>query len=475
MLSAFAKASEHGRVGRGPSSSRMDFFLLQFAGDSLRSRIARGAFWSVVGTGISQAFGLLGTVICARLLGAAAYGQLGIVLTTVNLFATLASVGLGVTATKHVAEYRWSKPQHAGRIIAMSSTVSVVAGSLVAVLMVVMAPWLSRSTLKAPLAAELQLGALMMLFAAVNGYQTGTLAGFEAFKVQAVLNSIRGLFGFPAIVIGVHFGGLRGAVVAYTVTGALTCLVHEFAIRRECRLHSVPLSYTFRRADFRLLWSFSLPVLVASFSFTPAVWWSSAMLGTTSGYTQLGIFNAAFQWQMLVMFFSNSVCNLGLSTLSAVVPERSIAKYKQMLKVNFLLTTALAAAIAVPVGLAAPWIMSLYGHGFASGASTLRLVCGTVISAANMSVGHAIWSLRRPANDHPDRQVHRVVATAHALAPPHSALGQPGRHHDCGREPGSSASARRCAAGIPRPCPRGTPWTAGIAKADVDQDPNSTP
>jgi O-antigen/teichoic acid export membrane protein len=108
----------------------------------------------------------------------------------------------------------------------------------------------------------------------------------------------------------------------------------------------------------------------------------------------LGIFNAAFQWQMLVMFFSNAVANLGLSTLSAAVPERSIAKYKQMLKVNFLLTTALAAAIAVPVGLAAPWIMSLYGHGFASGASTLRLVClATVISAANMSVGQAIWSL----------------------------------------------------------------------------------
>jgi O-antigen/teichoic acid export membrane protein len=234
----------------------------------------------------------------------------------------------------------------------------------------------------------------MMLFAAVNGYQTGTLAGFEAFKTQAVLNAIRGFVACPAIVTGVALGGLRGAMVAYTATSAVTFLIHEIAIRRECRLHFVPLSYRVEKADLRLLWSFSIPVLIASFSFTPAVWWTSAMLGTTAGYAQLGIFSAALQWQAFVMFFSNAVANLGLPTLSAVLPERSIARYKRILKVNFLLTTALAVIIAVPVGLAAPWIMSLYGHGFVSGASTLRLICiSAVISAANISVGQAIWSL----------------------------------------------------------------------------------
>ena len=365
-----------------------------FTGDSLRSRIARGAFWSVLGTGISQALGLLATVICARLLGSAAYGQLGIVLTTVNLFATVATVGLGVTATKHIAEYRLHDPKHAGRIIAMSSVVSIVSGSLIAILLVVIAPWLSRSTLKAPLAGELQLGAVMMLFAAVNGYQTGTLAGFEAFRAQAILNAVRGLIACPAIVTGVILGGLRGAVIAYAVTSAVNSLIHDTAIRRECRLHSVPLSYKLHRAEFRLLWTFSVPVLLASISFTPAVWWSSAILGTTAGYTELGIFNAAMQWQTVVLFFSTSVANLGLPMLSAVVPERNIGQYKRMLGVNFMLTTILALAIAVPVALAAPWLMSLYGRDFAAGASTLRLICiATVISAANISVGQAIWSL----------------------------------------------------------------------------------
>lgn len=363
-------------------------------GDSIRSRIARGAFWCVMGTGISQAMGLGAAVVCARLLGSGRYGQLGIVLTTVNLFATIATVGLGVTATKHVAEYKREDPTAAGRIVGMSSMVSGASGSLIAILLIVLAPWLSTTMLKAPLAIELQLGALMMLFAAVNGYQTGTLAGFEAFKVQAILNTIRGLCAFPAIVTGVFLGGIKGALIGYTVASAANFLFHEIAIRRQCRLHSIHISYGLQKSDLKLLWSFSLPVLIASFSFTPAVWWTSAKLGTTAGYTQLGIFNAGQQWQNLVLFFSNAVAILGLPTLSAVLPERSIVKYTRMLKINFCLTTSLAAVIAVPVGLAAPWIMSFYGHGFVSGVLTLRLICvATVISSMNMSVGDAIWSL----------------------------------------------------------------------------------
>ena len=64
-----------------------------------------------------------------------------------------------------------------------------------------------------------------------------------------------------------------------------------------------------------------------------------------------------------------------------------------------------------------------------------------------------------PTEDHPDRKVHGVVA-ALILSPLPLPLGEPRRHHDRGREARPSASGRRCAAGIPRPCSRGRPWAA---------------
>ena len=58
------------------------------------------------------------------------------------------------------------------------------------------------------------------------------------------------------------------------------------------------------------------------------------------------------------------------------------------------LTTASAIALAVPVAIAAPFVMSLYGKSFAHADGTLLLVClAAVLTAANTSVGHAIWSL----------------------------------------------------------------------------------
>src|ERR1039458_4371319 len=118
------------------------------------------------------------------------------------------------------------------------------------------------------------------------------------------------------------------------------------------------------------------------------------MLARGSGYAEVGLFNAAFQWQTVMMFLSIAVSNLGLPMLSSALPERAIAKYKRLLGVNFALTAGLTLAVAVPIALGSGWIMSFYGHQFRGGAAVLRLVClATVLSAMNITVGQAIWSL----------------------------------------------------------------------------------
>jgi O-antigen/teichoic acid export membrane protein len=234
----------------------------------------------------------------------------------------------------------------------------------------------------------------MMLFAAVNNYQTGTLSGFEEFRVLAILNLIRGSAAFPMIVCGVIWGGLPGAVSAYSLASLFTFIIYEVAIRRCSQSHGTPISYRFECGDIRLLWSYSVPVLLASLSFTPAAWWSATMLARGSGYAEVGLFNAAFQWQTVMMFLANAVSNLGLPMLSAALPERAIAAYKRLLGVNFALTFGLTLMVAMPTALGARWIMSIYGHQFHGGAAVLRLVClATVLSAMNITVGQAIWSL----------------------------------------------------------------------------------
>lgn len=362
---------------------------------SIRARMLTGAFWSILGSGIGQAMSMAATMFCARFLGPHAYGQLGIIQSTVNLFGLAASLGLGLTASKHIAEYYRLDPDRAGRVLGLATLTACGAGLFAAVLLAAGSSWLSRSSLNAPgLSIDLRIASIAIFFYALNGYQVGSLTGFEAFRPLAVASLIRGLITLPVLVVGVLASGLRGAVVALVVVSALNYFVHAIVLARQCKLHRISVSYRLGRRDWRLFYCFSIPVVIAGMSFTPAVWWTNTLLARSSGYAQLGLFSAAFQWNTVILFFSSALGSLFLPLLSSVVPEKNMAKYGRILLANFVLTTGSALVLAVPVALAAPFVMSLYGKSFAYADNTLPLVClAAVLTAANISVGHAIWSL----------------------------------------------------------------------------------
>ena len=71
---------------------------------SLGTRFVRGAWWSLVGMGAAQGLAVLASIVTARLLGKVTFGEFGMVTGTVGAFGMLAGFGLGLTATKFVAE-----------------------------------------------------------------------------------------------------------------------------------------------------------------------------------------------------------------------------------------------------------------------------------------------------------------------------------------------------------------------------------
>jgi O-antigen/teichoic acid export membrane protein len=361
----------------------------------IRRRIASGALWSILGAGFASGLAMLSNVISARFLGATHFGELAIVLATTNLFTTLFTSGLSMTASKYVAEHRDTDPARAGAVVGLSWVTSIAVGLATALLILPFAPWLSAQALGAPgLANAVRLGGIVMLFAALNGSQVGALSGLEAFDQVAYGNLVRGIGTILLVTLGAAAGGVNGALAGYILVGAITAVYYQILVRRQCAARSIHISYQFGREDVSILWRFTLPVLVTTFSFTPAAWWSNVLLAKTSGYSEAGVFGAAFHWQMFITFFSSAVSRIGLPMLSNVRAEQDAAKYKRCLAINFLLTAAPAIAIATPVALAAHFIVSLYGPSFQGGAAALALISlAAVFNAINIPVGHAIWSL----------------------------------------------------------------------------------
>src|SRR4029077_9525673 len=169
----------------------------------LQQRIVSGATWSIVGAGLPRSLTMVANVSRARLLGAARFGELAIVLATTNLLTTLFAAGFGMTASRYVAEHRNTDPKRAGSIIGLSWLTSIVIGALTALFVLLLAPWLSGSILRdAGLSRAVSLAGVIMFFAALNGSQTGTLCGLEAFKRVAFGNLARGAGMILFVIIG---------------------------------------------------------------------------------------------------------------------------------------------------------------------------------------------------------------------------------------------------------------------------------
>jgi O-antigen/teichoic acid export membrane protein len=295
---------------------------------------------------------------------------------TVGMFGVFAGFGLGLTATKHVAEFRSSDPDRAGRIISLSWLVAMATGGLMSLGLLIFAPWLAGHTINAPhLAGILRIGAIILFINALNGAQTGALAGFEAFQTIAYVNLFVGLISFPILVAGVYFGGLTGAVWALAINLGFNWLLNHLALRKEARRYRVP--FTFRGCDRELsvLWRFSLPTVLSGLMSGPIHWVCNALLvNQPDGYGQMGIFSAANQWYVMMLFPVGLLGQVMLPVLSERFSQKDGRQSKRALILGVKINLLIVVPLVLLASLASPYIMNLYGESFRSGWPTLVLV-----------------------------------------------------------------------------------------------------
>jgi O-antigen/teichoic acid export membrane protein len=377
----------------------------------LGSRLARGAFWSLVGAVISRGLGLVASILVARMLGKEGFGELGMIQSTVGMFGTFAGFGLGLTATKHVAEFREKDPAKAGRILALSGVVAWVTGGVASLALALAAPWLAEHTIAAPqLADELRIGSLLVLLGAVNGAQTGALAGFEAFKRIAVVSLWAGLANFPCLVVGCYLYGLPGAVWGLVAALGVNCVLNRWAMVQEARRFSVPLWSSQWRSEVTVLWNFSLPAALAGAAVGPVTWVCSAMLvNQPKGYAEMGIYNAANQWYNAVLFLPGILGQAVLPVLSEEHAQNENRRVGKVLGSSMAMSAAFAFPIVAVASLLSPLIMDAYGPAFrdswpvmvvvllTSGLLAVQTVVGQIIAASGrMWLGLAMnagWGL----------------------------------------------------------------------------------
>jgi O-antigen/teichoic acid export membrane protein len=359
----------------------------------LARRLARGAFWTLVGAAAARILRIPISVFLARFMGPTKYGELGIASASIDLFGMLAGLGLGMTATKYVAELRVKDPTRAGAIIAISTVVATVGGGVFAVALFVFAPWLAAHTLGAPqLTVPLRIGSLALFFSSINGAQSGALFGFEAFHVVAKLQAMVGVLDLPFMLGGYFLGGLNGVLIGMAASRIMTCILMQRALTGEAARYGITIVLTHWRQELAVLWHFSVPAALAGAMAFPVNWVCSAILvNKPHGYAEMGAYSAASQWYNMLIFLPSVLGSGLLPILSDRMGDRDGKSSGKIISFMIGLNAAIVVPCAFVMSLGSPLIMRLYGAGYRDAWPTLIVVLWTAaIMALIAPVGDVI-------------------------------------------------------------------------------------
>jgi O-antigen/teichoic acid export membrane protein len=353
--------------------------------------VIRGSFWALSGSVISKLFFLVASIAVARILGRTQYGEFGIIQSTINMFAAFAGFGLGVTSTKYVAEMRDDDPEKAGNIIASSNLVAAIFGFCFTAFFIILSPVITDRLINAPaLADEMRLGSLMLFFSAVNGAQAGAMAGFENFKDIAKINIFVGLFSLPVQILLTLLFGLYGAISGFGLTYFFQWILNYFFLRKTADKYNIRIRIGKSLHNISYLWEFSIPALLGGIIVSMALWYANTMLvSRANGFNEMAVFNAATQWQNIVLFIPMAISQISLPIFSN--SKNNIEKFKRLIKYNILLNLAICLILAVIFTSLSKIIMQSYGNSFREGYIVLIILSFTaVLVSLNSVIGQVI-------------------------------------------------------------------------------------
>ena len=358
----------------------------------LKSRLAHGALWGFMASSIARGLALVASFFIARLLGREGFGEWGIIQSTVGMVGIFSGFGLGLTATKYVAEFKDENPHRTGRIIGLSTCITIILGLAGAVFFWYFSPWLATHTLNAPnLASSLRIGALMLLFNTVDESQKGTLAGFEEFRLITRNTFWTGIICFPMTLAGVYWRGLNGGIWALVLNAFLMWLLNWIAIQRIAKRRGICISYADCLKERSLLWAFSFPAFLSQFLIIPTNWACSAILANQpSGYRELGLFNAANQWRGALLFVPYAAGRIILPVMSDLHASAEIIKLKKAFRgisIAFLCFGGLGFLV---ISLLSPLILKGYGPDFMGGEKVIIVLAFAAFCSTGLFVNNQL-------------------------------------------------------------------------------------
>jgi O-antigen/teichoic acid export membrane protein len=293
----------------------------------------------------------------------------------------VAQAGVGIVATKYVAELRISAPQRAGRVIALCRIASVGLGGAGTLALAVGAPVLAGVLMdRPPLAAPMAIVSPYVLFSVVNAYQVGALYGFGAFRQLAIYGAMHGIAHLLLCTAGTVLAGLEGAVVALALSAAVRWALFAMLLKRVAADAGIVITRSGAMSETRLLRDFALPAALSGITHLPAVWFANLLLSRQPEGTELvGAYHAANQLRLLVLQLPLVLNGVAVSVLNQQRGHGDRRSYQAVFWANLWVTCLVAVAIAFAMGLFSRDVLGIFGQEFRDADVLLMVLLASIL------------------------------------------------------------------------------------------------
>jgi len=295
--------------------------------------VVKGTFWLTFGSVMAKGLTALAYLVLARILTVSAYGEYGMVKSTIDNFLVFATMGVGLTATKYISELKDEDKQKASRILGASLIAVTLLSSVVFLVLLLFSNSLATSVLgNESLTIPLILAGAVLLFISVNGVVSGALLGLQSYRNMSVVNIVQGVLLFAFLCLGGYFFGMVGAVAGNLIAMVLVCFISLYILRSSLKVVTMKISLKNLKESLRTIYKFAIPASLGMLVVAPTIWILNTMLvNTPNGYTELGIYTAVLVFSLAIRTVNGSLSDallpIFLSKDIEITPKKEFFNY----------------------------------------------------------------------------------------------------------------------------------------------------
>ena len=355
----------------------------QFKNRLLNSKLINDSFWSIVGNLVGRGLGLVAGIYVARQLGKDIYGEYSAIKNMVLFMSVISNFGLGFTATKFVADYT-KNSEHAHKLrwfIKYANRITLIFSVAVAFIIFIFSKYFADNVLEVPhLENTVKLLSILIIINSLTSTQIGIISGFRKFRDLAKINIIIGFVSFISTIVLVYYLNFLGAIYALIITQLINALLNYLLVYNTTS--HIKLEISSDKSILKNIVSYSTPVALQDIIRSLSGFIMTVLLIKFSGHSELGIYNAAIQWNSAILFIPGILRNVILSYFSYYNDDAY--SHNRILNITILINVIVTSYLSLGVFLFGDFISNFYGKSF-SGLSVILTISvfNTIFSSVN--------------------------------------------------------------------------------------------